>query len=136
MAQSTSTAALQRQSRERTATTPHAAPHRPSVLPLHTDPGPAKMNGQRALCPLSGKHTHALEFPSYLPEKPKEVLSSTEHDPKVQIHDKRSPRVKTGLYFSAGIAPKNIPAPAFQITTDKAVTKMQNWFRKYLIISF
>lgn len=60
---------------------------------------------------------------------------STEHNPKVQSHDKRSPRVKVGLYFSAGIAPKNIPPPAFQITTDKAVTKMQNWFRKYLIIS-
>lgn len=81
------------------------------------------------------RHTHP-EFLSRLPGKCKEVLQSTEHDPKVQSYDKRSPRVKAGLYFSAGIPSKGIPPPAFQITTDKAVTKMQNWFRKYLIISF
>lgn len=81
------------------------------------------------------RHTHP-EFPSHLPEKCKEVFQSTEHDPEAQNYDKRSPRVKAGLYFSAGIPSKRVPPPAFQITTDKTATKMQNWFRKYLIISF
>lgn len=107
------------------------------TLPLHSDPGLAKTTAHRALCSSPGKHPPlpTSEFPSHLPEKHEEVLLPTEHDSKAQIHNKRRPRVKAGLYFYASVAPENIPPPAFQITTDEPVTKMQNWFRKYLIIS-
>lgn len=123
----------QSQSRERMAPDPQAAPHQLCQLPSH-HPGPTKTPSELCVT-VRKRHTHP-EFPSHLPEKCKEVSQSTEHEPEVQSYDKRSPRAKAGLYFSPGIPSKRVPPPAFQITADKTATKMQNWFRKYLIISF